>query len=369
MGVSDPRPFADVVDQVVRGGAPKQIRAAAARGALPLPRAVLVRLYIALREDEDEQVRRDASASLTGLDEAAVREVLADRECPPEVLSYYAERATKNEALAERITFHPAAPAQALIRLAAQGNSAVIQLVLTNQERLLAQPDLLNVLSLNPALQAEQRGRILELLERVSRASEQGARPASEQGAPEEELLDELREAARLLDIDVGELYAASEILDGEEFEQSEDPDVRTAYRKILTLNAAQKAILAMRGGREERMILVRDTNKMVALGVLRNPRVQEDDIELFSSMRNVSADVLRAIGLNREWAKNYKVIRTLVNNPRTPQGISTNFIPRLQNQDLKKIIDNRDVPELIRRSAKRTLTTRTQKTADFRGR
>jgi hypothetical protein len=58
---------------------------------------------------------------------------------------------------------------------------------------------------------------------------------------------------------------------------------------------------------------------------------------------------------------KNYAVIRSLVNNPRTPQGIAANFIPRLVNRDLKELSRSRDVPELIRRNAKRTFDIRTQ--------
>jgi hypothetical protein len=36
-------------------------------------------------------------------------------------------------------------------------------------------------------------------------------------------------------------------------------------------------------------------------------------------------------------------------------------FVIRLSNHDLKVVTMNRDVPELIRRMAKRTLDTRTQ--------
>jgi hypothetical protein len=162
--------------------------------------------------------------------------------------------------------------------------------------------------------------------------------------------------------VDIGEFYAASEILGGEEFAESEDPVIRGAYQKILTLNVAQKAVLAMRGGREERLILVRDTNKLVASGVLRNPRITENDIEAIARMRNVTDEVLRQIGHNREWTKSYSVITILVNNPRTPQGVSTNFVPRLQTQDLKRLAASREVPELIRRMAKRTLEVRTRK-------
>ena len=157
-------------------------------------------------------------------------------------------------------------------------------------------------------------------------------------------------------------MYAASEITDPEEFELSEDPEVRTAYQRIIRLNVAQKAVLAMRGGREERLILIRDSNKLVALGVLRNPRINEDDVETIARMRNVSDEVLRNLARNRAWTKSYLVTTILVNNPRTPQGVSTNLVPRLQTQDLKKLAGNKEVPELIRRMARRTLQTRTQK-------
>jgi hypothetical protein len=354
----------DVVKRILDGQAPKQVRAAAARGALPLSRAALVRLYLFLSADEDEGIRVEAENSLAGLEREAVLDVLGDEECFPEELVHYAEQAVKDEALAERIAFHRAAPSSALNRLAASGTAGVIDLVLTNQERLLRQPDLLSRLSLNPALRADQRGRLLELLDRASRAA--AASSEEPEGAAElaegEEVSEELQEAARLLQLDIGELYAASEIMGGEEIEQSDDPEMRNAYQRILMLNVAQKAILAMRGGREERMILIRDTNKLVALGVLRNPRIQEDDIETIARMRNVTQDVLRQIGQSREWTKSYAVINAMINNPRTPQGISTNFVPRLQNQDLKRLSRSKDVPELIRRMAKRTLETRTQK-------
>jgi hypothetical protein len=359
-----PAPDQEVVARILGGQVSRQVRSAAARGALPLGRAALVRLYLFLQNDEDAEIRTAAESSLQGLGRPEIVDLVGDEECAPEVLEYFAGHAVRDEGLAERIVFHRAAPAGALARLAEGGSAGVIDLVLTNQERLLGQPALLDCLSRNPALRAEQRGRILELLDRATHAATHAASAEEAEAAPSAgQVSEEVREAARLLQIDIGELFAASEILGGEELAQSEDPEIRTAYQRILMLNVAQKAVLAMRGGREERMILVRDTNKLVALGVLRNPRLVEDDVESIARMRNVTDEVLRQIGQSREWKKSYAVITALVNNPRTPQGISANFVPRLQNQDLKRLSGSKDVPELIRRMAKRTLELRTQKT------
>jgi hypothetical protein len=348
---------ADVlVERILSGGAPLQVRSAAARGALPLSRTVLVRLYLRLLEDAEPQIRADAASTLQALTPDEVREILADPACAPEVLTHYAARAARDEALAEKIAFHADAPESALEILAGQGSGTVIDLVLTNEERLLRFPSLLDRLSVNPALRPHQRGRILDLLDRVSRRN---AGPAADAG---EEMTAE--DAARLLQVDVGELFAASEILGGEEFEQSDDPTVRSTYRKILTLNTAQKAILAMKGGREERLILVRDTNKVVALSVLKNPRLGEEEAAHIAGLRNVSDEVLRTVGNHREFVKSYSVIAALVRNPRTPPGISTNFVGRLVNKDLKILAIDKNVPEIIRRMAKRTHELRTQKSA-----
>jgi hypothetical protein len=359
--VSEANPFDNILEKILEGQAPPNVRAAAARGALPLPRSSLIQLYVVLLKDEDAEIRAAAQASLESLNQAAVLEVLEDPGCRPEVLVHFAKAGARQESVAERIAFHQHVPAGALTVLAATGSAPVIELVLTNQERLLAQPVLLEQLMLNPALRADQRGRILELLDRVAK---RGERLAAECGEAEEdsEVSEEaLEEAARLLDVDVGELLSASEITDGEEFAESEIPEIRDAYKKIITLNTAQKAILAMKGGREERMILVRDTNKVVALAVLKNGRLNESEVEHIARMRNVSDEVLRNLGNNREWVKSYPVMLALVNNPRTPQGIAANFVPRLTTQHLKNLAFSREVPEMIRRNAKRTYDIRTK--------
>jgi len=361
--VSEPTPFDALVTQIIEGKAPSNVRVAAARGALPLPRATLVRLFILLLEDEEEAIREAAGGSLQGLEPGAIQEVLADPSCDPSVLMHFSKQATRRDAMAELIAFHPAVPAGALGILASGGGASVIDLVLTNQERLLVQPGLLEKLMVNPALRADQRGRILELLDRVMKLQEAAKRRRADSGDADrdDDEPEDLEEAAQLLDVDVGELLSSSEIMGGEELLESEDADLRNAYQKIITLNAAQKAIMAMKGGREERLILVRDTNKVVALAVLRNGRLTENEVESIAKMRNVTDEVLRQVGSNRNWIKSYSIVMALLNNPRTPPSIATNFISRLQNRDLKSLSANRDVPELIRKMAKRTHDTRTQ--------
>jgi hypothetical protein len=351
-----------MLERILSGGAPLPVRSAAARGALPLPRAVLTRLYLHLRGDADASVRSDAEASLAALTPDVVLEVTGDPACDPVVLEHFAGMAARDERLAERVAFHANANAKTLGVLASEGNAAVLDLVLTNQERLLATPGLVDRLSANPALRADQTGRLLDLIDRFFTGQAKRAAEAAGPGVAPAETID-AEQVAKILELDVGDLFTASEIMDSEEFVTSEDPVVRSAYKRILTLNVAQKAILAMKGGREERIILVRDTNKVVSLSVLKNARITEGEVEMIAAMRNVSDEVLRTVGVNREWSQNYTVVTNLVRNPRTPPTVSTNFVARLNNKDLKTTCGDRNVPEIIRKMAKRHLDLRTQKT------
>ena len=361
-------PTTAIVDRILSGGAPLPVRSAAARGALPLPRAVLTRLYVHLRGDPDESVRFAAEQSLSELGSDAVLEVLSDPTCDPTVLKHFVVAASRDERLAERIVFHANVDAATLSALASDGSAAVLDLVLTNQQRLLSTPGLVDKLSVNPALRNDQRGRLLDLIDRFFDAEVH--RAAENEDVPSialDETID-AEQVARILDLDVGELYAASEIMDAEEFATSQDPVIRSAYKRILSLNTAHKAVLAMKGGREERLILVRDTNKVVSLSVLKNPRITDGEVESIASMRSVSDEILRNVGINREWSKNYTVVINLTRNPRTPPSISTNFVSRLNNKDLKSVCGDRNVPEIIRKMAKRTFELRTQKSeATFR--
>lgn len=367
--MSELSPAQAIVERILSDAAPPQVRVAAARGALPLPRVDMVRIQVHLLGDGDSQVSQQARNQLDTLADGDLVEVLADTNCSPEVLAFFSERAVRSDALAEAVIFHQAVPESALNVMAERGGSGVIELVLTNQQRVLASPGLLDRLSNNPALRADQRGRILDMLDRfISTAAESITPPAGEALSDEARGQAEFEEAAKLLNVDVGELFAASEIMGGEEFEQTEDPEIRGAYQKIITLNAAQKAILAMRGGREERLILIRDSAKIVSLSVLRNPRINDSEIENMAKMRNVSDAVLRAIGSQREWIKSYAVIKSLVQNPKTPPGISTNFVNRLNDHDLKFLVRDKNVPEIIRRMARRTKQVRDdRKNSSFR--
>jgi hypothetical protein len=65
--------------------------------------------------------------------------------------------------------------------------------------------------------------------------------------------------------------------------------------------------------------------------------------------MANVSDEVLRIIGTNRAWTKNYAVLSALTRNPKTPTAVSLSLASRLNERDLKLLAVDRNIPEGLR--------------------
>ncbi len=138
---------------------------------------------------------------------------------------------------------------------------------------------------------------------------------------------------------------------------QAEEPAPEgSAVQRIAAMSPGQRLALAMKGTREERAILVRDPNKIVAMAVLSSPKITDSEVESIAKMANVSDDVLRAIGQTRAWAKNYAVVSALTRNPKTPVPVSLNLLSRLHESEVKVLSTDRNVPDAIRIAARRRL-------------
>jgi hypothetical protein len=133
-----------------------------------------------------------------------------------------------------------------------------------------------------------------------------------------------------------------------------EGEDEKTTAQRIGMMSVMEKVKVATRGTREERSILVRDPNRLVAAAVLSSPKLTDQEVEGFAKMANVSEEVLRVIGHNRQWTKNYGVVAGLVRNPKTPVAISMNLMQRVNDKDIRLIALDRNVPEPVRIAARK---------------
>jgi hypothetical protein len=140
-----------------------------------------------------------------------------------------------------------------------------------------------------------------------------------------------------------------------------DDPDLETegldhesVMTKLQKMTFPQRLKAAVKGSKEVRMILVRDTNKMIAAAAMSSPKMTEQDVEAIAGMGSVSEDVLRMIAHKRVWIKNYKIVLRLCKNAKTPVAISMNLLQRIMEKDLKMMATDRNIPEPLRIAARK---------------
>ena len=211
-----------------------------------------------------------------------------------------------------------------LLVLVDDGDPEVARLAATTIDRLPAAP--LAAFLASPEVSTEMRAFF----------AGRGVQPAGEAPKTDEPLIDDGQE----------------EVVEGPD----DESELGTSQR-LAKMNVMQRIKVAMRGRREERSILIRDPNRLVSVAVLSSPKVTEAEIESFSKMANVSEEVLRVIGMNRQWTKNYGVIAGLVRNPKTPVAISMNLMQRVNDKDVRMLATDRNVPEPIRLAARKRAT------------
>jgi hypothetical protein len=143
------------------------------------------------------------------------------------------------------------------------------------------------------------------------------------------------------------------EVVD-EETPTAKDNENASVSERLAMMSVLEKMKAATRGTREERAILVRDPNRLVAAAVLSSPKLTGQEVEAIAKMANVGEEVLRVIGTNRQWTKSYGVVAGLVRNPKTPVAISLNLLQRLHDRDVKLLALDRNIPEPVRMAARK---------------
>ena len=384
-----------VVQSIISGNAPPAARSAAARGLLPLPQADLLEALVHLTADNDPAIAKAAQETLASQDANELLPIASTETTAPSVLGYLASLPTAANEIHEAIAGNANTP-DAAIALLARGssNASLIELITLNQQRLIRSPEIIDAVLLNPARSAEAERRAKEVRQEFFE-KERGARQIAEelraQGnaaaaeffesaeltTPDGELsIDDawiIAQHIEVSDVDIDDSWLAREfiaemmvetpeqllanaqaVINAEKLEGEVSPERISLIRRIMFMTVKDRVKLAIKGDREARGILIRDSNKIVATGVIHNPRLTDQEVENIASMRTVSDEVLRLIGMNRAWARSYPIIHNLARNPRTPMATAVHILPRIRTKDLNAISQNRNVSEAVRRQAYR---------------
>lgn len=235
---------------------------------------------------------------------AAARNLAA----PPERLARFAEIPLDKE-LAEALIANIATPLPVLVAIAAQMPYAVVGRLLEKRKLAARAPEIAEAIRTNPHLEAEERRGLLVLCQEA----------ASQKEGHKKSLLQMIRE-----------------------------------------LTVSQKIALAKKGNKEARVILIKDPNEVVALEVVASPRITDVEIVAIAKMPDVSEKVLRYIGNHKQYRADKEIVWSLLNNPKTPPGVSLNLgIVTLTDRELEHLAKNRNIPGVVSRAAKQVTERR----------
>jgi hypothetical protein len=136
----------------------------------------------------------------------------------------------------------------------------------------------------------------------------------------------------------------------------------RNLFNLIQQMTIGERLKLALKGGRDARAILIRDSNKIVQRFVLENPRLTEDEVAGLCKNRNTDSDVLRMVGENREWTRNYQIRLGLTQNPKTPIALALTFVGGLIERDVRMLAKSKNVSGAVASKARRLLVERSKR-------
>lgn len=386
------------VRAILDGTAPEQARLAAASGLLPISQADLLEVLVALRHEQDPEIAEAATETLNSQTPEDLLASAKSDETPPAVLDYLATAANGARETQEAVILNRNTSDQAIASLAStttDGN--LLELISINQQRLVRFPKIIDAILENSARSAEAERRAKET-RREFFEKERGAQQiAHELRARGNSAAAEFFESAELeegftiedawliaahievSDADIDESWLPSEryeelrpetaedraanfkrLVENERLETGEiSPERVSLIKRIMFMNVRDRMKLAMKGDREARSILIRDSNRIVATAVINNPRITDQEIENIAAMRTVADEVLRLIAAKPAWARSYSIIHNLVRNPRTPIPTVVSTLPRIRSKDLQSLTQNRNVSEAVRRQAMRLTQTR----------
>jgi hypothetical protein len=282
----------------------------------------------------------------------------------------------RDAATMERILGLPQISLETVAHAATRASEAVGELIATNEQRMLEYPPIIEALYMNKATRMSTADRVLELA--VRNKLELTGIPAYREAAaaivneliaePQPELtFDDVLyvETEEIAQIVTATLDAAAEgthEVDEETGEEKIKEAVLPLHAQLAKMTVSQKIRRAMLGSASDRMLLVRDNNKLVAAAAIKSPTIQENEVVRISSSRNVSDDVLRIIATDGEWTHSHQIKLNLVMNPRTPLVFSSRLIQHLREHELKALSKSKNVTGAVQAAAKQILERRVKK-------
>ena len=353
--------------KIIAGELPKPMRLMAAKGVVPgLPPDALVTVVSELACSSEDDLRLPACEQLAKFPFGVLKSAL-DLGLPARGLHSLATHRSGDEPLVELLLKQPALHGTTLKLLATGATESLAERIAINESLLLKHPDVISAMYMNKSVRMSTADRLLELAVRHNLKLDLPAYKLAAE-AIKGELIAEPTKEPSYDDVvyrgttEVAEQLEAN-VIDHETHELNDEGQEQVKgeflplHAQIAQMTVTQKIRKAILGTTSERMLLVRDTNRLVASAAASSPMLNENDAARIAASRNVIDDVLRIIAQNRSFTRSYQVKINLVQNPRTPFTFSSRMIAHLRDNDLRSIVKSRNVPANVRTAARQQLS------------
>jgi hypothetical protein len=358
-----------VVAALATGASPAKLMAV--RGMAPMrPVEFLIAVY-QLSFDADPAVKTAAEAAPANLPDKIVLGPLGD-PMPVQVLHFFAERLPPSRRQTiQKILLNQATADETFVLLGGRLDEGGLDIIFQNEVRLLRCPALVEALYFNKHARMSSVSRALELcarngvrLDGIPAYADMAAAIMADPNAAAPSAADEAFAAVLTLpDAAALALAAAAPNDDNGAAAAESEPDAKkktsSSFIKFDELKIFEKIRLATIGNAYCRSVLIRDSNRLVAMSVVRSPAITDGEIVAAAANRAVCDDVIRFISNSREHTKDYAVKQALVNNPKCPLASSLRLLSFLRPDDLRAISRSRNIPGALATAAKKLLQTR----------
>jgi len=305
---------AEVLEELRQGRSSRENKLAVCTGGVQIAAPDLAEVLSVLALDPDELVASRARDSILSLPIQNFVEALNREQALEPLFQYAATNLAGKPAVLNAMIKNKSCGAEHLLPIVPHLSTLDIQALMDELERVVDSRDLVSALEKSSSVTLEQKAQLNELLSDTT---------------PDQAAL----------------------ALAAEDLEMDEERR-KTLLQQISAMTVAQRVKFAMKGGADARRVLIRDTNKVVQRAVLQSPRLTDQEVEAFASMTNLTDEILRLVGKNRNFRKNYSVVRNLLNNGKAPLDVTMNLLPMLNPMDLKRLTMNKNVPETLRTTA-----------------
>ncbi len=341
--------------------APMPLRMMAAKALAPMAPPDMITALFMLAYDPDEKCRDTAVATAAALPDRVLAPALREERVPPPVLGWFLDLFWEKDAYSEMLILNGGTPDDAVARTAARCGARTAEIIANNQLRILRHEDIIRQLASNPVTEgalidgvcdfAVRSGLILADVPQMKAARIRLYGPEAAEAPPDPgPTADEV-----IMELGLGEESAAP----------LEEGKRLTLSQRIMKMNIAEKIKLATKGNKEARTILIRDSNKLVSVAVIRSPRITDGEVLTQANNKTAQEEVLRIICADREWTKMYPVKLALVKNPKVPQAIGMRFLSTLRETDVKNLARDRNVPNVIQMTARKMVAKKDEPKKD----